>query len=80
VRYPINADPATFGYSLADLDAPTGAAKTMLRNDLFFGSAHPGGAQFAFVDGSVRFLSDAIDFVLYKDMASKAGDEVNRAR
>jgi hypothetical protein len=76
VRYPLNADPAKFGYSISDRDAPAGAPKTMVRNDLFFGSAHPGGAFLAMADGSVDFVSDDIDFLIYKDMASKAGSEV----
>jgi type II secretory pathway pseudopilin PulG len=76
VRYPLNADPAKFGYSISDRDAPAGAPKTMVRNDLFFGSAHPGGAFLAMADGSVDFVSDDIDFLVYKDMASKAGSEV----
>jgi hypothetical protein len=76
VRYPLNADPEKFGYSISDRDAPAGAPKTIVRNDLFFGSAHAGGAFLAMADGSVEFISDAIDFLAYKDMASKAGSEV----
>lgn len=32
-----------------------------------FGSAHPGGAQFGFADGSVRFLTQSIDPVLFSN-------------
>jgi prepilin-type processing-associated H-X9-DG protein len=77
VRYPLNADPAKFGYAISDRDAPAGAPKTMLRNDLFFGSNHPGGAYFAFADGSVSFLHDDIDFLIYTGMASKSGGETS---
>jgi hypothetical protein len=76
VRYPLNADPEKFGYSISDRDAPAGAPKTIVRNDLFFGSVHADGAFLAMADGSVEFISDAIDFLLYKDMASKSGSEV----
>ena len=80
VKYPLNADPEKFGYSISDRDAPAGAAKTMLRNDLFFGSAHPDGAYLACADGSVDFVSDAIDFLVYKNLASKSGNEVENSR
>jgi prepilin-type N-terminal cleavage/methylation domain-containing protein len=80
VRYPLNASPSEFGYSVSDRDAPAGAAKTIVRNDLFFGSAHPGGAFMATADGSVDFIDNAIDFLVYKDLASKAGNEVPSKR
>jgi prepilin-type N-terminal cleavage/methylation domain-containing protein len=76
VRYPINAGHAEFGYSISDRDAPTGATKSIVRNDLFFGSGHSGGAFMAIADGSVEFVDEAIDFLVYKDLASKAGTEV----
>ncbi len=41
-----------------------------------FHSYHPGGAQFALVDGSVKFIPDTIDLTLYRHLASKGGDEV----
>ncbi len=37
-----------------------------------FGSHHPGGAQFCFGDGSVRFLSEAIDPELYQNLGHRA--------
>ncbi|NOZ41435.1 MAG: DUF1559 domain-containing protein [Planctomycetes bacterium] len=76
IRYPINASHAQFGYSLADPFAPDGAQRTILSNDLFFSSLHPGGAHFARVDGSVHFFDESIDFVLFEDLASRNGGEV----
>lgn len=76
VRYPINASHAQFGYSVADPFAPDGAERTILSNDLFFGSLHPGGAHFAMVDGGVQFFDDSLDFVVFEDLASRNGGEV----
>ena len=40
--------------------------------DMFsFGSWHPGGAQFAFVDGSVRFMSSDTDTKLLGSLANR---------
>jgi prepilin-type N-terminal cleavage/methylation domain-containing protein/prepilin-type processing-associated H-X9-DG protein len=47
-------------------------------NNGFFespGSVHPGGANFAMADGSVHFLSDAIDKALFQALGSYAGGE-----
>lgn len=44
-------------------------------NDGSFGSNHPGGAQFAMGDGSVQFVNETIDMVLYRAMASRNGGE-----
>ena len=78
VRYPINAKHSQFGYSLSDPYAPEGAPRTILGNDLFFGSEHPGGAHFVMVDGSVHFFAESLDFVLFEDLASRNGGEIVR--
>jgi prepilin-type N-terminal cleavage/methylation domain-containing protein/prepilin-type processing-associated H-X9-DG protein len=41
-----------------------------------FGSTHTGGAQFAFGDGSVKFLSENIDWELYRYLAHRADGEL----
>lgn len=41
-----------------------------------FRSFHPGGAQFAMGDGSVRFLGETIDGITYRALGSRAGGEV----
>jgi prepilin-type processing-associated H-X9-DG protein len=39
----------------------------------FANSAHPGGANFVFCDGSVRFLSSSIDGTVYAEIITPAG-------
>jgi prepilin-type N-terminal cleavage/methylation domain-containing protein/prepilin-type processing-associated H-X9-DG protein len=44
-----------------------------------FRSRHPSGLQFAFVDGSVRFVSDTIAAQIYRDLSTTEGGEVTSA-
>lgn len=41
-----------------------------------FRSSHPGGCNFVFVDGSVRFIKDTIAMPTYKALGSRGGGEV----
>ncbi|MEX1039702.1 MAG: DUF1559 domain-containing protein [Pirellulaceae bacterium] len=41
-----------------------------------FGSQHPGGANFAVCDGSVRFVPETVDMNIYFALASRNGGEV----
>jgi prepilin-type N-terminal cleavage/methylation domain-containing protein len=45
-------------------------------NAVSFGSNHPSGATFLLADGSVRFISEAIDFGIYLAAASRDGREL----
>jgi len=44
-------------------------------NVMSFRSRHPGGGHFCLADGSVRFISEGIDYDLYRGLSTKAGGE-----
>lgn len=78
---PLNHDPYTGCYighdnSLGDRpEVPESTPRIISVNDLPFGSRHAGGANFAYGDGSVKFLSDGIDIKLYLALGSRNGSE-----
>jgi prepilin-type N-terminal cleavage/methylation domain-containing protein/prepilin-type processing-associated H-X9-DG protein len=45
-------------------------------NAMTFRSLHPGGVQFAWCDGAVRFVQQNINYDTYRFLATKAGGEV----
>lgn len=75
VEYPINADNQTFGYYVDQNPLPAGGERKMLRNNLPFGSYHPGGAYFACADGSIHFLPNDLDIIVFQRLANIADGE-----
>jgi prepilin-type N-terminal cleavage/methylation domain-containing protein len=55
---------------------PSTAAKSLSLNNLPFASFHAGGANFANGDGSVRFIPDDVDTLLYLALGSRNGNEI----
>jgi prepilin-type N-terminal cleavage/methylation domain-containing protein len=80
-KYPPNPDFNTSGYYASHDNAtdrpfmPPGAVRSIAFNDLPFGSFHSGGVNFACADGSIHFIGDSIDLVVYRALASRNGDE-----
>ena len=52
---------------------------TKIRVNADFGSKHPGGAVFAFVDGHIAFVTDNISFQAYQALSTVAGGETTDA-
>jgi len=78
VVWPINAIESRRVFYVRDFDAPADLRK-VLNNELAYGSHHTGGAHFAYADGSVHFLSETIDLAVYREMATRQGDESSDA-
>lgn len=58
---------------------PADTSEEWVKNNWFdvrgFRSRHPGGVQFAMVDGSVQYLNEGIDHKLYRALSTRNGDE-----
>jgi prepilin-type processing-associated H-X9-DG protein len=53
----------------------TGATEAMYRNNTIINSMHPGGIMILLADGSVRFISNEIDFTNLKRLACRYDGE-----
>jgi prepilin-type processing-associated H-X9-DG protein len=54
----------------------SGGMPEMLDRTCAFGSGHPGGANFAFIDGSVRFVRDTTNFGILQALSTRRGEEL----
>jgi prepilin-type N-terminal cleavage/methylation domain-containing protein/prepilin-type processing-associated H-X9-DG protein len=78
IVWPINSLESRRVYYVGDLEGPLELRKAR-NNELAFGSQHPGGAHFAYADGSVRFLAESTDLAVYRELATRDGEEATAA-
>ena len=62
-----------FGVSLYNAD------KIQFNNKKVFRSDHPGSAQFVYVDGSVHFVPQEIDYPVLRALVTRAGGETENS-
>ena len=62
-------------YSINRYSGYQGGVATRLFNDVRFSSQHVGGAHFLMGDGTVRFVSENVDFATYQAAASRGDGE-----
>jgi prepilin-type processing-associated H-X9-DG protein len=76
-----NGDKASYAFKIAEqaINAKVDRNDSSIGfNHLPFGSFHTGGANYCMGDGSVRFLTDTINFSLYQSLATaNAGEPVS---
>lgn len=74
---PLNKRPVTDSYwDIAQFNNFTPSWRGGPHRISNFRSLHTGGANFAYGDGSVQYLSDSIDLVVYRALSTVAGGEV----
>lgn len=59
------------------LNTPYGTGIVYSNCNAAFGSFHPGGGNFGFGDGTVRFISDTIDQAIYEALSTREKGETN---
>ena len=74
IEWPINTSESGRAFGVRDFEVPKDLRK-ILTNDLAFGSRHPGGANFAFADGSVHFIEESIELSVLRSLATRNGGE-----
>jgi len=71
---PLNTPAGVSGVGFAANNSPSAARPSGNQNGAFI-SRHPGGANFAYGDGRVDFLTDNINFDTYQALSTRAGGE-----
>lgn len=76
----LRSTPVPINYQVPSTDRyqvpPTGGDTRVDDRLCAFGSGHPGGANFAIADGSVRFLSEQTNLTTLQALSTRAGGEV----